>query len=482
VKLLARLLCSLVPAALLVASAAAAQTGEPRAGSSRLAAPGPLTVEEVVRSAAERYPLVLAALRDEDAAEGELLSARGGFDPAWRTGAAAAPFGGYRNWRAETVVEQPTPLWGTSVFAGYRISSERDTFPVYDQRLATNQLGEVRGGVRVPLLRDGPVDRRRAAIERARLGTDLAKLTVAQQRIEVVRAATHRYWDWVAAGRRLAIAREWAELANKRDSDIAERAQAGDIAEIDRKENRRTILQRRAAVIAAERLLIEAANELSLFLRDAQGKALVVDASRLPQSIPVTGAAAPANPSAAEAQALQHRPELARLGALREQARVERDLARNQRLPAIDVLVAGSKDFGPGDPRWDRPVLEAAVLIDVPLLARAAAGREQSQQSTMARLDWQQQLARDRIAADVRNAIVAVQTAKQRADLAAEELEVAEALEKAEMDRFYAGESTLLIVNLREQAAVEAGVRLVDGLADLHKAVATYRATLGTRN
>jgi outer membrane protein TolC len=42
----------------------------------------PLGLEAVLRSVDERYPLLLAAIEDVNAAEGEQLAADGGFDPS----------------------------------------------------------------------------------------------------------------------------------------------------------------------------------------------------------------------------------------------------------------------------------------------------------------------------------------------------------------------------------------------------------------
>ncbi len=447
------------------------QADTPKASSANI-----LNLGEVVRMADDRYPLIAAALSDVEAAEGERTAAAGGFDPLWRASGTVAPMGGYQNFRADTFVEQATPVWGLSLFAGYRISSEKDSFPVYDQKLATNQLGEVRAGIRIPVLRDGPIDRRRAQVRRSELGVEIAKLSVTQQRLEIIRLASHRYWDWVAAGRRLAIVKDWLQLAQQRDADIATRAKSGDIAAIDRTENQRTILQRKAAVVAFERMLVEATQELSLFSRDEQGVIVPIDNSRLPSAIPEASADALMNDKAAERSALENRPEIPRLKAQQDQALVERDWARNQMLPAVDVVLLGSKDFGPGDPKWDKPAFEASLFIDIPLLARVAKGRAQAAGGLLGRLEQQERLTRDRIVADVRNAAVAVRTALERAKLSREEFSVAAALEKAEFEKFFAGESTLLVVNLREQATAEAALRLVDALTDVHKSIASYRA------
>ena len=436
----------------------------------------PLTLDEVVQAASLRSPVVIAALADLDGARGDQRAADGAFDPTLRAAGLLAA-GGYPGQRVDVLVEQPTPLWGASVFAGYRVGLGK--VPDYDGKLLTNQYGEVRGGLRVPLLRDGPIDRRRAATRRADLGVTVAELGLKQQRLEVVRLASQRYWDWVAAGARVSLTRAWLDLATSRDGDLAERVRRGDIPALERSENERSILQRRAQVTAASRALAEAANELAIFLRDASGATITPPSSRLPTSIPEPASLGPGlglDPARAAEATPARRPDLARIEAQRAQARVDVALAKNQRLPALDVLGVASKDLGAGDASRGKPVFEASMLLEVPIPGRGPAGRAQAAEAVAGRLDAQARLARDRAVAEIRNAVVAMETAAERARLADRELDVARSLAEAELARFRLGESNLLLVNLREQASLEAALRHVDALADAHKAIAAYRA------
>ena len=93
-------------------------------------------------------------------------------------------------------------------------------------------------------------------------------------------------------------------------------------------------------------------------------------------------------------------------------------------------------------------------------------------------LEAQLQLARDRVAVDVRDALSASAAAEERIGFTRREVMVSVELERGERKRFELGDSTLLFVNLREQAAAEARVREIDALADFHKAVAALRAAL----
>jgi cobalt-zinc-cadmium efflux system outer membrane protein len=443
----------------------------------------PLRLEGVLASVERHFPLIEAARRDQQAAEAELLSARGAFDPTVRTRLDGAPLGGYRNGRFDLLLDVPTPLWGTSLFTGYRVSFGK--FADYDGKLETNQYGELRAGFAIPLLRNGATDRRRAGIARAELGVPVASTGIKQALLEAERAGSFRYWEWVAAGQRLRVAKLLLKLAEERDVATADRVRRGELARIERIDNQRAVLGRRGAVVTAERALQAAAIELSIYLRDERGEPILPDASRLPEQLPGPQPPAPEPGSGAAARgadeasvALRNRPELERLRLVRAQLRIERDLARNQLLPAIDLLALVSQDFGPGSALRAPTVIEGGVSIDLPTLNRTARGRLRAAEAALARLDAQERFTRDRIRAELTDVLSAIAAARERVRVAREEVLLSREVEEAERTRFALGDSNLIFVNLREQATVEASLREIDALLDYHRALAAYRAVL----
>jgi outer membrane protein TolC len=457
--------------------AAAPQTGSETASRS---AGGALTLADVIQSIERFFPLIEAAQRDVQIAEAELQTARGAFDPIARARVDGAPLSYYQGGRADLSVETPTPWWGTTFFGGYRVSFGK--FADYDGKLETNQYGELRAGLQVPMWRNGPIDRRRANISRAELGRSVATTGLTQQRIDSLRLGGLRYWDWLAAGQRYRTAQSLLELATTRDDQMAIRVQRGELPAIERTDNRRALLQRKGLTVLAERSMQQAAIELSLYLRGSDGTPLLVDLGRLPATIPRP-------PSAGIDQsegrierdtewALQRRPDVERLRLQREQQRVERDWAKNQMAPAIDAQVAVSQDFGSGQVSREPTVLEGSLVIDIPTLNRAARGRFAAAQAAMQRIDAQLRLQRDRVGTEIRDMLSALAAAAERVRVASEELQTSREVEAAERERFALGDSTLFVVNLREQATFEAALREIDALADFQRALTTYRAVL----
>lgn len=439
---------------------------------------GPLSLGEVLHAADDAFPSLTAARADVDVAAGERLTAAGGFDPVWKTRGATVPLSGYPQTRLDTFIEAPTPLWGASFFAGYRYGTGK--FQDYYGNRETWTGGEVRAGGVVPILRDGPIDKRRADLAKAELAQQLAGQSLEQQRLVVRRLAAGRYWDWVAAGRKRQIARALLTIAKDRDAQLAVRATAGDVAQFDRQDNQRALVQREALVVAAQRAVENTAFELSLYLRDDKGEPVTPGDARLPATLPEPDAQL--GDEVDLDAALARRPDVQRLAAAKQRQEVELRFQKNQLWPKLDVGLAVSKDLG-ASPRPDADALgnaevEVSAMLDVPILYRAPLGRIDAARAGLAKVDADLRLAKDRVVVDVRDAVSALKAARERAAWARQEVEVAEKLEQGERTRFSLGDSTQLFVNLREQTTVEARMREVDALADFQKAAVALKVAL----
>lgn len=439
-----------------------------------------LSLAEVLTRADETFPPLAAARFDIEGAKGDRLAAAGAFDPVWRTRMVTSPISGYPQTRLDSAIEVPTPLWGASFFAGYRLGLGK--IPDYYRERETLSGGEFRVGVGVPLLRNGPIDRRRATLARAELSQQLAGLSLTQQQLEVTRLAAFRYWDWVAAGHRREIARSLLQVARDRDGQLAVRAKEGDVPVFDREDNLRALAQREAQLVQAQRAVEQSAFELSLFLRDASGAPHFPEDERLPRSLPEPEPVA--EPPDLDV-ALARRPEMGRLQTQKQQQEIELTLQNNQLLPALDLGATYTQDFG-NTPRPEleplaKPELELFATLEVPLLYRAPLGRIQAAKAALARLDAQLQLARDRVAMELGDASSAVKAAADRVIFTRREVEVAARLEHGERTRFELGDSTLLFVNLREQGTAEARLREIDALTEYQKAKIALRVAIGQR-
>ena len=108
----------------------------------------------------------------------------------------------------------------------------------------------------------------------------------------------------------------------------------------------------------------------------------------------------------------------------------------------------------------------------------SARGRQAAAEAALGRLDAQLRLLGDRIRAEVLDVLSLMRASAARAELAAVEQRLAQQIEEGERTRYALGESSLLFVNLREQATAEAALRQIEALLDCQRAEAAYRAIL----
>ena len=438
----------------------------------------PLKLEEVIHSAFNSFPAVLAAHHKKEMMRGEQRSAEGGFDTIVKMYTRSSLAGQYQNENADIGFEQPTDFYGVSFFGGYRRGI--GNYPVYEGKSATATGGEVRAGINIPLWRNREVDRRRVTLAQSELSHMMASHEYDHQLLDLEKQATYRYWDWVLAGRRTAIARNLLNLAVSRNEAIQQRIRLGDLAAIDADENQRAVLERRERLIAAERALEQAAIQLSLYLRSPDGDTLMPSPDDLPEGFPIAKEHHHQDIGVLIDTALTNRPDIRRMEQNIRHAELEHQLARNQNLPAVDLVLSGAQDFGVSQTYLvNRSEFYAGVSIDFPVQQRVAEGKSMTAESNVLRLKADCKLLEDRIRNDIKDAISAISAAFKRTQIAEDHRQIAARLEDAEKSRYELGDSNLMIVNLRELATGDAALSYADALNSYHRALADFRFASG---
>ncbi len=438
--------------------------------------PKALLLPEVLASVQTQYPPYLAALIEQDIANGRVRQSMGAFDLNLNAGGSMNPAGYYDGRTGYAMLDQPLPFWGGSVYGGYRLSN--GFLPNYNKD-RTGVDGEGVLGFRLPLLRDGSIDRRRAALWQAQIDKELADPMILRQYLDFTRSATLSYYTWVASGQRLALAEELLRIAKDRDSAIAEQVKMGASASIVQIDNQRLVVSREIATVLALRRFQASAIELSLFFR-TQDKAapIIAERNRVPKAFPPHPRLDEAQLTADIAKAAICRPEIRRIELLVEKVGIDRKLAKNNLLPNLDMGVEAGR-FGNSRPRdLEKNEIEAKIEFKLPLQRRDAKGRIDIADATIERLNNDKRFARDRIVADVRDAYSAISAAYDALKMTRRNVELARQLEAAENERLKQGATDLLALQIREQATFDGQVLEVEAQADYFRAQANYRAAI----
>jgi outer membrane protein TolC len=445
-----------------------------------IAAPAPIAVrlDDVVTAIYASYPNLEAAAREREIAAGGALAAMGKFDTQLLGDLVSEAPGYYENYRYGLGAKQYT--WGGGqVFSGYRLG--RGNFEPWYLERETNKGGEFKAGFTVPFFRDRDIDRRRAAVYKTRIQRTAAEPLIQQAIIDAVFEGSMAYWDWVAAGRELQVAREQLEIAAERQEKIAKAVELGTLKGIELVDNERLIVARRAKQIGAQRKLEQSALKLSIFLRSFDGLPLLPTPEQLPTEFPPVTAPDLEQTSQHITQALTLRPEPRLLNLAAQQAQVDVQQANNLLLPGIDGGIVASQDVGaPTSSKRDKSEfeLEAGLLLDVPLQRRGARGKLLASQGKLAQLAAKQRLTQQKIAVEVRNALTAMNADFNQIEQARRTVELAHRMEEAERTKFEQGASNILLINLREQATVDAQLMVIAAEADYYRSTAALHAAI----
>ncbi|MEM7138607.1 MAG: TolC family protein [Myxococcota bacterium] len=433
-----------------------------------------LTFDAVRRSVERHDPRIRAAIERLRGAEGDVQAARGAFDP--RLGGDFNVWTGndgsfYQLRRGNVAITQPTTLWGSEIYAGYRIGlgeGVNDAWPTYlsDQTLSG---GEVRAGINMPLFRGGPIDEERARRKRAIAKESAADYGLSATELDLELAAARAYWYWVSAGKRREVTEDLMHLAEERDEQLRRRLDAGSIAEFDVIDNERILYERRALLVRAERALEQAAFALSLFLRDDAGASVVPSPESLPAELDIEFIDPQPNDPILQ-RVVQCHPEAERVRAEVRAAEVDRALTRNQLGPELRGFFEYSRDFGEGtgtsfDQTLFGNVFKAGAVLEMPLLLRPERGRAAAATANVSAKRADLQLVEDQLRAQARDAASAVLAAEVQVGLAEGVVRTATKLAEGERRRFEAGSSNLVFVNLREQQAAFARIGYIQALA-----------------
>ncbi|MEG8223134.1 TolC family protein [Sphingomonas sp. HH69] len=420
--------------------------------------PGPLQLADVLASSRQHAPQVLEALARVRGAQGKRLSAEGAFDTVFSAAADSRLTGYYDSRYAETKVTRPLEQWGGNVYGGYRVSDGR--FPIYEDKSYTNQFGEIKAGVVLALLRDRAIDDRRFNRTQAEADIALADADRLFIAIGVQRRALDAYNQWVVAGERLEIVRNLLALAQDRQTGLERQVTLGLRPRIILTENQQNILRRQTLVVQAEQALASAANTLSLYWRDADGRPMIPSPAQLPSDLP-NPLPLPVDPKSA----LSMRPDLRTINVRMQVARDRLALDRNALLPRLDFNAEASRDIGPiGEGGRSREGTDTRVglTFTLRLQRRAAQGRIMQTQAEIEAAMLRGQGLREQIIAEIDTIGVAVDATERLLTLAGDEQARAQDMAQAERRRFEMGASDFFLVNIREEAAADAALRKLD--------------------
>lgn len=435
----------------------------------------PFTFPSFVDAVLANHPVSQQARLVAEQARAELRQAWGAFDPKLVASWDQKRFGGteyYKYFDAEMKI--PLPI-GADVTLAFDRTLGRYINP--DRR--TSGAGTFTAGISLPLGQRIITDERRTALQQARAARDAGDAERVGILNKLLFSAAKDYGAWYESWRRRVIAIEGEGLADFRLRAIRQRVANGESAPIDTIEALLELQRRQVTRYETEAAFYVATLNLTAYVWDAEGRpaALPADAAPVLTGLGRGGLDSTQLNRLLET-ATERNPDLLKVRAKVQQAEAERLLATQGLLPFAEAKLAGVGERGADQPFFDRNRLDdnykAGLTVAVPMLFLKERGKFGA---TGAKLEFQEyerdRLRRD-VEFDVRAAIFDLANLERLLERQVGSVRNARLLRDAEQVRFENGESTLLVLNIRERLVLDEAAKL----AALEAKVASARGAL----
>ncbi|MBO6505554.1 MAG: TolC family protein [Kordiimonadaceae bacterium] len=438
--------------------------------------PGGTTLDLLMKSVEVHAPQVIQAQASAEAAVARETIAQAPFDPILNGSYDGRMTGFYGGQVADVSVSQRLEGINATVYGGYSISS--GTLPIYEDEYLTNGGGEIRAGARFALLRGREIDPQRIGLSNARLAAQSAEQKAALQILGVKSAAMQAYVQWLYAENTRLVYDELYTIALVRDEAIQKAIAAGQLASIAREENRQLLLARQSQKIRAEQQAMQAAMNLALYLRDQTGEPQAPkfgQQAQLPQQNPF-------NLNSVEEvsrQTLEGRPDFVAIGLDIEQLKAEERLTENDLQPNLELKYEFRRDFGDGSPTREGTDHKIGLNFNVPIELSRARGERSEVVAQLKSARAELRLLQDQVGLALRANQAGIVATEQQLDIGKSEVEIAEALQRAEEARYLAGASDVFRLNVQETALANSKLRVLNAQRDHDLLLVQYFAITG---
>lgn len=414
----------------------------------------------------------------------QLLRAKGGFDPKLYGDFDNKIFNDKNYFQyLEAGVKWPT-WFGLELKGNFNTASG-----VYlNPESSLPDPGQVAAGFNWTLGQGLLVDERRAELRQSRIVLEQYEAERRAILNDLLLDAAKSYWEWAAAERSLRIYEEALRQAQIRYAGIVESCLQGDKPAIDTLEAYIQVQNRLLDVNFAKRDVQNAVLELAKYRWSRDG---IPDTPTPPgQPEPFESATyPPLMPDAAAdliQTALRRHPDLLQYDAKLRSLNVERRLKSEKRKPVLDLgyqLLGNGWQFFPTASSEGPAVLandiKWSLTFSYPLLNRKARGDWQMTQIKIAQTDLAIQQKRLDIENKVRQYLNEMNTLADQAALYRDITANYRAMLDGENEKFRFGESSVFLINTREQRWLEAQIKYLKLLVLYRKAEAGLQWAVG---
>ena len=440
-----------------------------------------LSVVEFIQIVKTYHPVAKQAQLVRDVAKTELLIARGGWDPNLYSNFDSKTYGG-SNYYSYFENKIAVPVWyGIEVNAGYDV--------VYGQKINSENILPQNGlgylGISVPLLKNMLIDKQRASLKQAKIFREASE----QQQLVILNdllySALKTYYDWTYSYNEYLIYTESVRIAKIRYDATVQGVKYGDKAGIDTTEALTQYQSRLFQLNDAKLRFLNNGLLLNNYLWIENDLPRPIDTNIVPSPLNSDFASQKLKINFLDEMAneLQHNhPVLASYNFKLQKLEIDRKLKIESLKPTLNAkynLLSEQFNFQSPAGSIFGNNYKLGINFSMPLTFMQGRGSYRLTkleiQNTQYALDYKKQELLNKMRSTFNELI----TIQNQTILFEQTLIGFKTLFEGETNRFMNGESSLFLVNARENRLIEAQLKLSELQAKYYKSEAELKWSIG---
>ncbi|BDS15111.1 TolC family protein [Aureispira anguillae] len=421
-----------------------------------------LTYEQFLQQVYEHHPISKQINIQRDQAKQYLKKARGGFDPKLGTKWDYKNFG-KKNYYNILNTYLKVPVWSDiSIEAGYNYTqgyylNPENTLP---------QDGQAFLGLKIPLLKGLWTSERRTALQQAKLMVGASEVQIQTALNDLLYAAGKKYWEWGKSYNELLIIQQSLTTAEEQFNAVQKAFRQGDKPAIDtlkafiRIQDRTILLNNKQVEVQ------NAARLVAAYLWDENQEPLMLKEGTYPITLQQL-ATQPFDQEVltASLDQIEQHPDLAWYDFKLENLELERKLKINNLMPKLDVkynfLSTNHVDFFATSAATPIQNYKLGVQFSMPIFVRKERADLALTQLKLKQVNFQQAAKQRDLKTKIENYFNEVQNASNQTDNMEQMVDNYKILLDAEKIKFDIGESSVFMMNIRENQLLDAQLKLI---------------------
>lgn len=443
-----------------------------------------LPLETVLERVRDHHPIAQRAALLSRQADALVQTARGGFDPKAFADWQQKSFKGTEYYTfSESGLKIPT-WYGLELKGMYQTAKGSYINPEH----SLPATGQAVVGIKASALRGLVIDERRAALQKAKL---LQAQNEAERQLllnDLLWNTSQAYWAWWAEYRQWQIYRRALDNARERQLAIVASFELGDKPAIDTLESFVQVQNRMLELQQAELDFQKAGLQLANYLWQDGAIPLELSAASMPDTSVQINDQLPFSLSEVLPHLEDRHPELRRYQLKLSALQVDRRLAAEQLKPQLDLeynFLGTGFDFAYTDgnggalSRLMTENYKLGIRFETPLFLRKERGKLALANLKLLDTGYDLQQKQLEINNKINTYFTEWQTVRNQLELYERTVVNYEQLLAAELRKFRIGESSIFLINSRENKLIEAELKLIKLQAALPKLEAGVRWAAG---